>query len=650
MNGILDTIILIATMIFALFVPGASLMLLIRKRNSIFYLTEKLVISLGLSILVIDFLMLMMNRIGISLNRLNLLLFLIVFAILCLAINRFRKKYETGSEEKLSEKGKLYDFSGRQLVLLLFVVFLTLFFKIYYTSGNILPSSTDLGHHMYWSKMIAQSERIPDYTQKDIIEVDGRYVLSQPNKISDFIIGEHLIFSAVGIISGSDFVSSFPILILFIINFFSILAVFIMVQRFFEDVSYGKEIAIISLLFLGVLFDISPPAQKYVSGGVIGNTIGNFFLPLIIYFFYRSFREKSWLLMIMALFFSVGLFYTHHLTGLLFIIIAVSIMLGVIILDRSTMIDFWKKVKSERNFWISLAAFFILAGIFVFLVYTPSYIKNSAVDSVVGEPVKEGHEGLPFNAFVDIVGESRAALALAGMILLLFIKKVPKFIKIILIAWMAVITLVTLYPGFLRLSIPSGRVANYATYPGAILGAFAFIAIFYDRISTMSKKNKITATGFFLWIALILSLYFAINYGFIDNVKNLANRENPSEIRQTMVASKYLASRITPNEMAVSDHIYTTADSWIKLYFMRDYNFPLYRANLFRYDNGIDRQEQCTLWMISEPESERSKKCYSDLNVNYAIVSKNDSPYFRKEDSFSKVFTSDTIDIYERSI
>jgi len=44
------------------------------------------------------------------------------------------------------------------------------------------------------------------------------------------------------------------------------------------------------LLFLGVLFAVTAPQAKYVSGGVMGNIFGNFFMPLAFYFYYRGFQ------------------------------------------------------------------------------------------------------------------------------------------------------------------------------------------------------------------------------------------------------------------------------------------------------------------------------------------------------------------------
>ena len=82
---------------------------------------------------------------------------------------------------------------------------------------------------------------------------------------------------------------------------------------------------------------------------------------------------------------------------------------------------------------------------------------------------------------------------------------------------------------------------------------------------------------------------------------------------------------------------------------MQDYNFPLYRANLERYENGIDRNEKCTLNMLSMPSAPDSQKCFTDLNVNFVMVSsKNDAVQFQKNSAFWQIYANDEINIYLR--
>jgi hypothetical protein len=82
---------------------------------------------------------------------------------------------------------------------------------------------------------------------------------------------------------------------------------------------------------------------------------------------------------------------------------------------------------------------------------------------------------------------------------------------------------------------------------------------------------------------------------------------------------------------------------------MRDYYFPSYRANLERYENGIDKKEFCTRDMISSPGSELGRKCFSDLGTSFVMVDKmTDGAQFRKLNDFWQVYSNDKINVYYR--
>lgn len=99
--------------------------------------------------------------------------------------------------------------------------------------------------------------------------------------------------------------------------------------------------------------------------------------------------------------------------------------------------------------------------------------------------------------------------------------------------------------------------------------------------------------------------------------------------------------------MIVHDHINIPSDSWIKLFFMRDYNFPVYRALAFRYERASDKQERCTLDMISIPNSAAAEKCFRDLNVSYVIINDElDGPAFSQTKKFTRVYADGVNAIY----
>lgn len=637
-----------------LFLPGHFLLLAIFGRKQIFSSIEKLVIAVGLSIITVDFLMLIMDRLHIIFTRNSLLLAIVLFSAACFAIYKLaHKKNESGDNE---ETIKLFNFSQKQTLLIIAIIFLTVFIKTSYLSNNIFPSTTDLGHHMYWAKSFALEGKIQEYVQRDIEQVRSSYQIGQPENISDFIIGEHLIFTAIALLGGLDFISYFPIVALFFINIAGILAIFILALRFFKNHPQAKNIAILAFFFIGPLFAIAPPQAKYVAGGVIGNIIGNLLVPIALYFFYRALTERNKAQAALAIFVTMGIFYTHHLTGL---ILLLALSLSTVLL----LIFNFKNIRALLRQWIGLffsvpaASFLILAMIFVFGVHTPSYLRNAAVNTVIGGPSKAGHEGLPFSNFKFTIGEPRAALGLIGAALLIFLfcKKRDKnesgYGEFFLLGWILVILTISLYPASVGIDIPSARVGNYGSLPFSILSAFAIVEILKivkNNSKAESGSGKLLMHPRMLAVFLILLFSFAAAEGFYDNAQNEIRNADPQKTAQTLAASRYLAQKTDGRDQILKDHVFVTADSWAKLFFMRDYNFPFYRANFDRYSNGVDKKEQCTLWMISTPASADSQKCYQDLKMDFVMVDKIDAPQFEKESSFWQVYDNGEISTFYR--
>jgi len=673
------------SLVLVLFLPGYFLLLTIFAKSGKFSSLEKFVLSCGLSIISVDFLMMILNRLHIPITRASLLITLLIFMSACFAIyasrtfkmssrlfvwvnglNKFfpqnlmlrmkvRDEYRKQKNDlEVGEKtGHLFNFSKRQIILIIGIIFLTIFIKADYLADNVLPSATDLGHHMYWAKEIAASGTIPPYAQKDIEQIDGGYQIGAAHSISDFIIGEHLIFAAIALLGGLDLISYFPILTLFAINLASILAIFILAIRFFEKHAQAKNIAILTLFLVGPLFAISPPQAKYVFGGVIGNIIGNLLVPIAFYFFYRALEEKNKIFATLAIFTTMGLFYTHHLTGfVLLFILALSVVLLLVFNFRRAreMTRQWLKIFFSRP----VILFLVFALVFVAVIYTPSYLKNTAVNTVIGGPKKIEHQGLSFSQFKFTVGEPREALGLIGAALILFLlykrrnREEFGYPNAFLFAWVSVIILISIFPDWMHISVPSARIGNYGSFPLSILASFVIIEM-AGRIKINSPEGeKIFLNSKMLAAALILLFSFVVAAGFYDNAQNQSQDQLAQKTVQTFAAAQYLAKNTDAKDQILHDHVFITADSWIKLFFMRDYDFPFYRANFDRYTNGIDKKETCTLSMISTPGSADSQKCYQNLGIDFVMIGKTDAPQFVKENSFWQVYNNGEINTYYR--
>ncbi|MEI6587895.1 MAG: hypothetical protein WCO05_03010, partial [Candidatus Moraniibacteriota bacterium] len=234
------------------------------------------------------------------------------------------------------------------------------------------------------------------------------------------------------------------------------------------------------------------------------------------------------------------------------------------------------------------------------------------------------------------------------ILFLFYYKKNPfRFSSLLLISWVAAITLISLAPNLVGISIPSGRVANYGVYPFALLGAFSFISLF-DR-EKFSKKHRTLSGQMLIFSAFSAMLIFIFANGFEGNSDFLRKNSNNQNVQLTLETGRYLASKMEPSDLLASDHVYLFADSWIKLFFMRDYYFPSYRANFERYENGVDKHEFCTRDMISSPGGELGRKCFEDLGTNFVMVDKlNDSMQFQKLNNFWQVYSNDKINVYYR--
>ena len=612
---------------FIFFLPGWFLLLAVFGKNKTLSVLERFVFSFGLSIVSVDFIFFAYSKLNIVITRPSSILGIGIFILICYVIYKIRSRKKLDSST--SNQDSLFNFSKNQLILILLLLFLTVFIKSAYLSDTILPSATDLGHHMYWANWMAENGQLPTY--------EG---------MPDFIIGEHIIFGLFKIIGNLDFFSAFPPLVLLLINILSILTVFLLVLRIFKE----KTIAILSLLFLGVLYAISSPQAKFVIGGVIGNIMGNLFVPMAFYFYYRAFEflsnEKqgdlyfSKTFLSLAIFITFGLFYTHHLTAFIFLFISILLVIIFLITNLGDI----KKIlpKIYRTFlspWV-LGTFF-LGLIFFFFVFTPTYIQTSAVETAVGAPSKNTRAGLTITSLENSLGEARMALGFLGIIILAFYYKRKNLGYGIIATWTIMLFLMSLEPGWLLVNLPSDRIGNYLSYPLSILSAYAFFMVF--------KKFNNSFSSNFIKISFILIIGFVFVGGMSDSADFFKQKIESEKLLETFNASAYLASATIPKDAVLKDHIYLTGDSWIKLYFMRGYKYPLSRGYLKRYEDPTKPREMCTLYMISNPGSTDAQKCFTDTKVNFVMLNPQfDSSQFKKLSNFDQIYFNKDIAIYYR--
>ena len=624
LNFLQNQILFYVALILVMFIPGRFLLLAIFGKSKSLSILEKFIFSFGISVISVDFIFFAYSGLKIPISRLTTVAGIVIFVLTCFAVYKWRaaKNGFNYAEDEI----ELFSFSKNQLIMILLLLLLTFFIKTIYLGQTISPSSTDLGHHMYWSKWMVENNKLPDY--------EG---------MPDFIIGEQTMFGAIALVSGLDFFSAFPPLVLLLVNLCSILTVFVLTLRIFRE----KNIAIFSLFFVGFLYAVSAPQAKFVSGGVIGNLFGNFFLPLALYFYFRAFRfvsennpktkSDSQVFLSLAIFATFGLFYTHHLTAFLFLFIFTFLILFFLALNyrKAKLI-----VKNSLAIFFSppVLTVFALGAIFFFFVFTPNYVNQDAVNTAVGAPSKATRTGLTIANLRATLGEARLSLGFFGLLLIFLSAKRKDFGYLIVASWAIILFLISTKPDIFFVNLPSNRIGNYLSYPLSILGAYAVFSIF-------NRKNF--ARNNLIMIGFLIILGFALIEGISDSANAIPGQGNYAPLVQTFQSSRYLSERTNSADQILKDHNYIAGDSWMKLFFMRGYKYPLSRGYFKRYEDETNPREMCTLQMISSPGSRDGQACFAETGTNFVIVNpKFDSGQFRKLDNFNQIYQSSEIAIF----
>jgi hypothetical protein len=625
---ILDLLKLLLALPFALMLPGFFLLLAVfglrHKKISFF---ERAVLIVPFSIIIVDLIALLLDKINIPLEGMIIVGSIIVFCLICFIVYqvRFGKKGKQEKEksemsEDLNDSDKLFDFSYWQTVLILISVFLAVFIRTTYLIDTIVPSATDLGHHMYWAQAIANTGHLPSYG------------------MPDFIIGEHIIFAVINLISGVKIMTALPVLVLFLVNIVGIFVMAIFVGRLFKD----KNITAFCFFTAGVLYAINAPQGKYISGGVVGNILGNMFLPLALYFLFRALKEKNSLFGGFFVFIFTGLLYTHHLSAFILIFSVAAILLAYFLANLKKMHNVfldWMKIfaKPFPVAVISLSVFLLL------FIFTPSYFNPEAVSQATGQPIKVTRVGLNFDQIEINAGSARLLLGGLGFILLLFGFERKKYQYSFALGWAVILFIMTWKPGWLYINIPSTRVGNYLFLPLSVLAAFG-VGRYFDLL----RKS---ATKFFSAVLLYTILFFVITYGLSDSADAFKIKNQFQESLETFHSAEYLAKAVdTSQDVVLKDHVNIYGDSWYKLFFMKDYKYPLSRGILSRYEDPTKPRENCTRDMITEPQSEKGQTCFAQTSVNYIVLnSQLEGNSFESYPEFSKVYGSNYISIFKRN-
>lgn len=617
---------------------------------------EYAIYSFAVGLSVLNFGMLLLSKTSAPLTATSISIFTAI--LVALSVGFLMRGFHASQKKKpaLTEKIRSapfldnIGFSKKESSLFIGLIVLTIFIKTVFLWSSIIPTSTDLGHHMYWAKKITVDGTVPTYEKIQIAYENEENTLTDPEPIDDFIVGEHLPFAAISLLTKTEVLSAFPSLFLFLVNILSLLTLAFLAYRLFEDILGTPALArvglLATLLIAGPLWALSSPEAKYVSGGVVGNVLGNFLIPLIILTLFRALREKNTALLGLAILFLGTLTFTHHLSTLIFLYVAVFIFITFLLFNR-------RQALPDMRAWLRMVlspfplSVFLFLVIMIVFVYTPTYLDASAIDTALGTPTKTTREGLDFSELVSGVGGSRFGLELIGIFLLLVSRSKETLARSVAIGWGVGLIIMSLFPGAVLLDIPSNRIGTYGTLPTALLAACAIPALFMRRRSitgTSTQNDRLLQWSFSLILTAV------IIGGFFDNASALPKKDNTREAVQTFVASSWLSRNTAPDEWVLKDHNYIVADSWMKLFFMRDYSYPLSRGFFRRYNDEVTNREQCTLLMISAPNTPKGKRCFETTGTSTVVINpKLDGAQFNKAKNMSLLYLSDDIAIYKKA-
>ncbi len=646
MDFLLNQIFLFLSIGGLLFLPGFLALRILFGKNTPLTSWEIMLTAFALSIGCIDFLMILLAKYHFLLTPYSISSAILFFLSILFIMRRVVSLKKTPPKRTEREYLRL---TRTESGLFLLILFLTLFTKSIYLSDAAFPTSTDLGHHLYWSKLITETGTIPQYTKRDIvIEAsptgdDTRERISDPLPIADFIIGEHLPFAAIALFSGSVFLSAFPVIVLFLIHILSLLASFTLALRLGEEIRNirttfrPQKFALLVFFFLGPLYALASPQAKFVSGGVVGNIFGNFFIPIILLFFYRAIREKNSFFMGLAFFFTFTLAYTHHLSTLvLFFILSASILMiaTLHISSLRTLLTEWIAIL-RHPFPVIIALSCIL---FFSTIALPAYIETNAIGTAIGTPTKLTRTGLSFAEILSGSGEVRTMLGSIGLILLAFLARSMKNTAGLLLGWTIILLIMSMKPNLVFLDIPSNRIGSYVLFPLAFLSSLTLLFISSPwgklRRETSAHLPSVVIISF-----CIIIFAYSITSGSADNGGTLLSGQKDESAVQTFAVSRFLSERIRPDDIVLKDHNYLSADAFMKLFFMRDYGFPLSRGYFKRYETP--GHEQCSLTMISAPNTKSGVRCFTETGTSIIVVNPLfDRAQFEKSSHFSRVYSS----------
>ena len=652
MHFLLTEFLFVVAFFLTLFLPGWFLLCATCKKH--FTTFEIIILAVPLSFTMTTLLTLILGKSGFILSAYHLW-------FITLTLNAILGVWCFFATKKTPCHTQKSPWTPSQHILITALLLLMILTKTLFLTHTIFPTATDLGHHMFWVEKIVATQTLPTYEKIPVIPDDPQNAITQPahfgapQHIADFIVGEHIIFALLRTLSSQHVVSAFPSLILYLCNLATTVLLFLLARRLFAPLRIGPRSAIFVLLLSGPLYAISGAGAKFVSGGVIGNVIGNMLLIALLYFLYRALVERHRTFVLFSILIGMALIYTHHLSTFILLYILVATMSLLILFSLHALVK--HLLRWRQLFFAPMTMLFIvMSGIFLFL-HPPSYLNTQAISSSVGAPVKSTRTGIPFEQLMVMSGQARFVLALGGGIVVLLcgglwrrmrplrrlctttsLASLTPEARALLLGWFSVLLAMSTLPQLLHVNIISTRIATYIAFPSALLGGL-FLGYLFALLPKALPRTL--AHGI-----LVLILLFVFTNGMRDNLTSLTPEPKTRSAVQTFHLATVLSETLPQDQWIIKDHNYITADTWIKVFIHRDYSNPLSRSFFKRYETRPHR-EHCTREMISHPQSDMARRCFAQLSIGPVVVNTaQDAQQFLDDPTFIKVYENNDTSIF----
>lgn len=593
----MQVILTIATFIVFIVFWGYLILRLILLKNLISFI-DKIIFSTTIGLFVNLAIFVLFDALGIKIEAQSLLS---LFGITLLTSFLVKKP--------IPERHKLCVKKNNFFLFLSLLVMIVL--RVPAVLSHPLPYSTDLSHHIFYSRYIVEKGILPDYSRPE------------------FVLMEHVLLSLAPVFTGVDILGVSPYIILSIVN---ILASFVIYRIiFYSTKSFLSSLT--GLLISSVFFLYTPFNLTYVIGGVVGNILGNFLIATFVLSLVIFFEKKCYRFLPLVVIDLVLIINSHTVSTVILFWITTTSIIFYAIFNFSLILATIKELFSRKNVRWFFVSFMPLL---VFIFYIPNYFIDERATGLIDSSLPSGQihewslEKVFSNQYLNIIPSGMYLVTIISLIIFFFSKKRDNFSKYLFVFWFLIPFFYTVSPGLFFIHLPADRTINYIFSP--IVLAVSLFTFYLTK-----KQKKIV---FFVLIILSFTTNFGNLYKDIIAVEN--NTKIMNENKEGFV---FLSGVIKENENVFTDHTSSLlADQAIKNYL--DFsNFVIYKTYLFRYENGDQTWD--TWKMMEDPVDNLS--LYVENSIRYVVVPNTDSykNKFQETNIASNIFENDTLVIFE---